>query len=381
MSTTIYIFLPADEQPLLWMALDGNADIKDSGNATLDELAALVQSQQPANCDLIIPSAKITAVKAQAPNRNPQTLKALPWQLEEQLAGSLESVHISIHGLGDKDFLLQAVDKNWLADWQQRLQSTGIPLRHWLPLQLLDNNSAFYQQGYISFNNEGLTQSLSIDNFCQWAALHPETLPDTLSLGPENIDQQTLAKIKDHLPDLNIITNQPPQKLLDLSGDFALYGGLTEPSNRLSRQRWYWPVAAAAILLTVYCGQLLWHNHHLQQQKLALDTAIESQFRQRFPDVRRIINVRHQASQQLALLNQSRQGSAWIRSLERLAQALPLQEASIKTANYQQDQSHWQLQLSARDQAAIQRIEQQVGQAQVDIIQQQGLTLTLEVPQ
>src|SRR5699024_1241351 len=81
-----------------------------------------------------------------------------------------------------------------------------------------------------------------------------------------------------------------------LSGEWAPKSAAT------TRSQWRWAAILAAAVLLLVIGHAALENYQLAQRSAELEAAIDSRFRQAFPEVGRVVRPQVQAERELARL-------------------------------------------------------------------------------
>ncbi|GAB6142001.1 GspL family type II secretion system protein LspL [Methylosoma difficile] len=279
-------------------------------------LQQLAEAARDSEVILLVPASEVLHLLIQLPLQSSrQIAKALPYAIEDLLAQEVETYHLAWHKLADGYIAVAAIDQLQLHQLQNDCQQMGIHL------------SGLYSEA-LFVPEDGDNIHVVIENkhaslrFKQWLGGHIEL--DLLPLLVEKlIDEQQLP------PHLQLWKTDPSTELAwsdSLSIEehtyesalllFAGQLGKKPALNLLSADYRYqaasqrpwlaWLPTAALLLLAagVQLGADLQHYWQSQNQLQALETANQAQFHDAFPNLKRIVNMKAQAQQQLAELRQ-----------------------------------------------------------------------------
>lgn len=231
--------------------------------------------------------------------------QALPYALEDQIAGNIEDQHVVPAGRDEAGRMRAlVVDRRRMDEWSDALDAAGITPGSLVP----DALCLPAQAGRLAVMPFGDRVLLRRDDW-QAAALEPDLLDDLLedwTGGATAIDyygDNPPDGLGRHAPD--IVTHPGGLDALSaaahrpaglLTGDFA--------PARAGHHRRVWRWAAIAAVLAVVVQFVFAGVEYLQldnrNERLAAD--IETTFRATFPGLTRVVDPRAQAEQQLARL-------------------------------------------------------------------------------
>lgn len=354
---------PASPQ---WLNTASNAE---PHSGSWQELAAAAKSQSVV---LLLPATAVVLLMIELPVKsNSQLKKALPFALEELLAEDVENYHLAWFRQPEGKVVVAAVSHEKLAEYldycrQAEIELTAVHAETlMLPVDggacsvLIDGEDAIVRTG------PWLGGGMDTDGL-------PLLLDKLLEQEPENSAIQLWTAANSGLPSLEgrQILRQPQLAPLKLYAQTYKSGTalnlLTEQyapkakgSNRW--QQWLPALAMLLIAFAIQSGVLL--NRYWQQQAefQALEAQTLSLFKQTFPEVKRIVNAKAQADQQLAELkkNSGGTGSGFMRILYQTGELLKDQPGlHLQKLNFVN--AVMQLQLNVSDIGSLEQFKQQL---------------------
>lgn len=293
------LFLHIGIEPWQWLYRGRDGQLGDRGRGVppraADEQVILVSQ---ADC--------LPLVAELPPISGTRLAQALPYALEDQIAGSIEDQHVVSAGR-DETGRMRAlvVDRRQLEEWLAVLDDAGVQPSSLVPDALClpgaDNRLALLPLGERILVRRGDWQA---------AALEPDLLDDLLADwtgGIEAIDyhgDNPPAGLGQHAPELirhpggleALTTPDAARPVSLLTGDYA------PVRARRHRRVWGWAAAAAATAIALQFAFAGIEYFQLANRSERLGTEIESTFRAAFPGINRVVDPRAQAEQQLARL-------------------------------------------------------------------------------
>ncbi len=323
---------------------------------------------------LLVPGEEVLLTEVTLRLRNSAKLrKAVPYALEDALAGDLEHLHFALGPRQGERTPVAVVDRERMGVWLERLAELDIVPRHVLPDVLclpwqegewgvlLDDQRALVRTGPTSgFATER-------DNLLPLllAALEGEDGPAALRVWPcaegghglEGLRRPLVAARCDGEPLTVLAEGFQPRPPLDLlQGEFSTRADLRE---RL--RPWRWAAALAGLWLAVTLGQQWLHAHRLQAELDAVNTETRRVFQRSFPEVKQFRDARKQMARRLnALRGGRKQGGADFLTL--LAQASEVlggaRDVQIDALSFHD--GRLDLRLRAPSLSALERLQQQL---------------------
>ncbi len=277
-------------------------------------------------CLVVVPGTDVLITRVELPTRRRDRIaQALPYTLEDRLIGDINDFHFASSRTASGSGLTAAVVEHArMQSWQQTLAELAItpyaliPENGVLPLDnqhwhiLADEQRLLLQLGNGSYMLEPEAAALTLEAaLAQTDAEHLPThltidapqsaitaLQSVLAAHPEVEDRVTIDATTRDMPLLpRLASHLQGQQGIDLlQGTYA----------RQARWDWVWrPLRPAAALLVVWLlaqyGVQFAQTQRLQAERDQLQTAIESIYRQTFPDSR-VVNPQVQMRQHLAAL-------------------------------------------------------------------------------
>lgn len=375
-----------------WLDLDAPANGGQAGG--LAELAALAQGRP---LMLVWPAASVLLLEIELPLRSAaQIAKALPFALEDMLAEDVDRYHLSWSrpARGGR-IAVAAVSRELIEASIRRFADAGLALQWAVPEPLLlpwrdgqcallleGDNGVFRYGEWLGGGGERDLCGLLLEKlYASAEAQGSLQLWSRLSEGEavgwagQSEAQQTQSVGLDCMqPDISA----PSIERQALDNRLSLYAGQWRAASALNllvgayapqiRRRndlkpW---LPAAALLLIALSAQLAgqWQllvNQRRQLQTVEADT--QALFKQTFPDIKRLVNVKVQADQQLAALQaQSRQQTAgFLPLLYRVGNRLK-DQPQFKLQRLQFADGGLQLKLLAPDAAGVEQLKRQLSE-------------------
>ena len=247
-----------------------------------------------------VPTEQVLFLSVSVPGR--QWCQALPYAVEPYLATAVETQHIvPMKRQRDGQVHCAVVDKTRLTLWQSALAQAG-----WQNALLIPD----------------CFQVVEGEKDWRWHKagdrLLVRTGPWSGFAGSETFCHTVLAQAKAQWKEG--VCQLPPWPVLN---------ALNLNTGRASRQSWgsglraWWMVGATALLLLgLYLGQVAWETRRLNAQADAYRAQTHALFRQLFPDIQPVVNIRAQTKAQLAARTQANSDPPrWARVLAEIARA------------------------------------------------------------
>ncbi len=353
-----------------WLPVN-DAMPSESQQGTLQELADNAKSRP---VTLLLPASDVLLLAIDLPVKTgSQIKKALPFALEDLLADDVETYHLVWHRHPRDKVYVAAISHEKIQASLLRFQEAGIELDSvypetlCLPYQdqscsiLMDQQNAIFRSGqWLGGGIDTELLPIILDKLL-------EENPDLQSLQvwnagatPEWLSELTINKVEHEL--------DSPLQLLQ-AGAAKLGGELNLLSGRYSRKSkaaWQWrqwlPALGIILLAALIQTGVLLNGYWRQKSELALlETQTMGLFRQTFPDVKRIVNIKVQADQQLIELKKQsgNNGSRFMRLLYQCGEALNANPGfQLRQLDFVND--ILQLQLGAPDISQVEQFKQQL---------------------
>ncbi len=337
-------------------------------------LQDLAQAAQNRQLILLLPAADVLLLAIDLPVKtDSQIKKALPFALEDLLADEVESYHLVWHRQPKDKVYVAAINNDKLQTCLLRFQQAGITLGSvytetlCLPYQQQRSSLLIDQQQAIFRNGQYMGGGIDVQ-------VLPYFLDKLLAENPELQTLQVWARDQpgQWLSELTINTEQQllesPLQLYQegaakLNGELNLLSG---PYSKKNTADWQWRKylpALALILLAALIQTGTFLNSYWQQKAelAALETKTLSLFKQTFPEIKRIVNMKVQAEQQVAELKKQSTGvgSQFMRLLYRTGEILGGNpEFLLQQLEYLN--GSLQVQLTAPDISRLEQFKQQL---------------------
>jgi general secretion pathway protein L len=304
-----------------WSALAAPTAVQ---QGRLEDLSAAAVG---AKVTLLLPATDALLMEVNLPVKSSRKLqKALPYAVEELLADEVEAYHLAWSKQADGPIAVAAIAHEKMGEWLQCCNKAGITLEAaypetvllpWLDDSItvvLDGNQALvrYKNGqgggverdYLPLFIDKLIAEHDLPAQIQLYSVEPAgdlAWSDTVAVNTTPI-ASVLALLQANLP-------KPPRLNL-----------LTEPYRpQQESRRWQAWLPTAALLISagaVQYGIVLNQYWQSEAQLAALESANLQTFKQAFPSIKRVVNIKTQAEQELiALRKNSHGGSAFLRLL------------------------------------------------------------------
>ncbi len=341
-------------------------------------------SQAPASAGhalvLLVPAEQVLVTEAQLPGRNrARLLQALPYALEDQLAGDLENHHCALgEAIGPGRYLAAAVDRARMDRWIETLRERALEPAAIAPDSLALPVPPDESSGIVAIDHE---RALVRIGASRAYAVGRDELGAFLSLEPELRALTVHGAARLDLPGV-AVSAAPAAALPELLAEGArrlplnlLQGAYRPASEKSARALGIWRAAAIAALIAVVLGLI---EQGLQYRQLArqvavLDERAETLLKQAFPETGRVVNPRVQMEQGLDALRGKRGDLGQAGFLYLLGIAGPtLADAAgvtLKALSYRAD--GLVLDLHAADLARIEQVRQRIRD-------QSGIAVVLE---
>lgn len=289
----------------------------------LSELADLVQG---ANVIALAPSTEVLLGSVKVPTQNRQKmLKAIPFALEDQLADDIDDLHFAVGQRNTEGYVASAVISRRQMDyWQAMFREAGLSINALIPdilaLPAEANVWVLYIGQQEALLRTGLQSGFAMDAdnvsamlALSFAELEEEQLPHKIEVWSEISFNEILDQIRDNIPEsveivqhgeaphangfLSLLVNQG----FDQSKTINLLQGDYSRREQLGKLWRPWRLAAslAAIWFVLQLVISISENSVLDERNAQLKAEVIQIFKETFPEIKRIVNVRAQMEQKL----------------------------------------------------------------------------------
>ncbi len=342
------------------------AHVSNIEHGTLDQaLDSVRNSAKGKSVVLIVPAADIVLSSVKLPIRQQsKLLQAVPYALEEQLAEDVEELHFAIgEKQPDGSVPVASIGRATLEGWLKAFQDAGVSISAVLPETLcLPAVQATSGWQVLIDGRDCVVRNAAYSGFCcdigelsdfLSMAVSDTELPEGLRIRVFRTPGSAIEGLEGLAIDHEVVDIKAALACLmpaNLSSSINLLQGsmASEPAY----ERYWRPVRATAILFlvwvvlgTAYSGM---QHYRLSNQFDLLETENITRFRQLFPEVTRIVDMRAQGEQQLRLLQQSGGGAGLFALLGATSQAVT-SVAGLQVQEIQLRDSQLFMSLSARD--------------------------------
>jgi general secretion pathway protein L len=382
-NTVLIEAVDPDLQAVRWLVVDAAGASPDGvRSGTLQDAAAAAAGRR---VYLLVPATDCLLTRARVPSRNRQrVLKAVPYALEEQLAGTIDELHFALGTPRDEEYPVAVVAQARMDAWLAACAAAGLQPEAVLPEQLALPGGAG-SWALRAYDDRVAVRTGPLEGFgCERAnlalllGLWSEAVPPGESAAAPEACAVTppLQVLGEALPELDgqgfeRLPPDPRDPLQVMAGTLAggpplnLLQGRYSRSEQLSRLWQPWRATAALLLAGLALGSvyLALDYYRLGQEQTRLAADIETVFRQAMPGATRMVNPRAQLEQRLAALQGgARGGQADFLAL--LQQAGPVLRGTggleLQGANYRD--GTLDLELSVANLQILDQVKQQLAE-------------------
>lgn len=291
-----------------------------------------------------------------------QSLKALPYLLEEELASDVESLHLVLLEQQGQQVDLVAVDTVRMSHWLGWLAEADLQPRSLLPDVLCLPRPA---EGWSAVPLEG--QWLLRCGANRGMVVEPDWLDPLLSRITPPPAIACYGPVPDGAP--GEWQAEPPVLAMQLLAAGVLGNSANLLTGTYRRQPewarlwqpWRKVAVAAGVCLLVALANLGSERWQLAQQEQALKAQIDGVYRQLFPHDKRVINPKSQLKQHLAVLEGAAGQQGLLQMLQQLHPVLvKLPDLRPQTLRYDGKQQELRMQMSAAGFDSFERFRAQV---------------------
>jgi general secretion pathway protein L len=363
-------WLKQNDKKLEWLLVD-NRQPKELQQGTLQDLAKSAENQ---SVILLLPASEVLLLGLALPvKRNSQIKKALPFALEDLLVDEVEAYHSVWHKQPDGKVYVALTNHDKFKVCLASFEDAGItidsvyPESLCLPYQehscalVIDGQQAIIRhEKYIGagfdcdmlpiFLDKVLVENSALNIINSWSV-------DELSLdSQEHIIDINHHKVDSILPFL-------ATGVATLDSACNLLSGSFEKQHKSAWQGKKWLPSIGLIVFTalLQMGFLVYHYSQKKSELAVLETQTQNLFKQTFPEVKRIVNIKVQADQALMELrkNTNSKGSSFMSLLYETGEVLNANVGyKLKQLDFLNDQL--QIQLTIPDISQVDQIKQQL---------------------
>jgi general secretion pathway protein L len=311
--------LKHNDTTLQWLLVD-NLQIGALQQGTIEELA---KSSENKTVTLLLPASEVLLLVLELPVKtNSQINKALPFALEDLLADDVDTYHSVWQKQPDGKIYVALTNHENFKACLARFESAGISLASVYPESLCLS----YQEHSCSLVIEGQQAILRHEKYLG-AGIDLEMLPiildKVLAENPEihvlnswSVDELSLA-VPGHTIDISYHKVDSILGLLalgvaTLGSSYNLLAGNFEIKNNAEWQGKKWLPALGLIIVTglLQLGFLGYSYGQKKSELAVLEAQTQDLFKQTFPEIKRIVNIKVQAEQALIELSKNTSSKA-----------------------------------------------------------------------
>jgi len=296
------------------------------GEAGRSVLSDLEEQARGSRVVILVPSTCVTLLEAKIPARNRgQLLRAVPYALEEELAGDIETFHFSVKPDRDGRANVAVIERDWLQRLLAMLEDLGIspsavvPESLCLPLDegewtlLVDADRCTVRTGpweALGFDAGDLSEVLvaveeGVESRRAWHVYESSSAATGIDalVPPERLARH--ERIDDAI---SLLARQyfSHRTLNLLQGEFAVRHGWQDALSR-----WRYAAALAVLIGVAHLGGMAVDNRQLVLERDAARAEMVELYRATFPDAVRVIDPAVQMRSRLqALRDQQGAGGA-----------------------------------------------------------------------
>lgn len=363
-------FTGNENYPLQWLPINGITNLAPE-NGTIEDLTLVAQNKRVI---LLLPASDVFLLAVELPIKSASQInKALPFMIEDMLADEIETYHLVWHQRPDNQIYIAATSHETFKNRLAPFLESGInlaavyPETFCLPYEnngcslLVDGENAILRSG------QWLGGGIEVSALPVWIekllAENPGFTCLTIWQTSKTEHKYAGIRLEKTIYQIDNTLHLLQTGAANLGTSFNLLSGAyrQKDSADLGWRKW---MPALGILVLAFCFQtgVLLKSYWSQKAELAkLEQQTLGLFKQTFPEVKRIVNIKAQAEQQLAdLKNQGAgSGSRFLRLLYEAGGLLANQPGfQLQQLDFANDLL--QLQLSVPDLSQLEAFKQQL---------------------
>lgn len=378
----MFFVQPDSNQPSQYRWVTQSGTDKPSDIAAGD-LASLLQASKGRPIVLIAPADTVLLTHVDLAIRQAAKLrKAVPFVLEERIAGDLDDMHFALGSTVGERTTVAAIDSEKFATWLLPFEEAGHMPRQVVPEVLLlprhDNEWSVLVSDGVARVRTGQYEGFSCDvaNVSMLLAAELEQREEAPTIvrywncdGDESLEWPTVGQeIKTYgcNGDLRVLAQgYQARQALDL-----LQGTYSQQADWVKILKpWRWAAVLLGVWLTASLGVKYYEQISLEKLNAQLTAQSEKIYRQTFPKARRVVNPRLQMDQQLRALKGAGSATSEAAFVELLAQSAPIlrKSSGVKLESIGFRNGELSIKASAPSLSELDRLKQQL--AEVDRLQ------------
>ena len=275
--------------------------------------------------------------------RQADWMAALPFAVEEQLSLPIESYHLAVlsryaaeqDGVKGQMVTFAAVTHEQMQIWQQALEQFEFTRVLLVP-------DCFALSAQAPAENQGLLYSTQQGVMYRWqtamGAHLPQGLPIDTFVKTEHLEWQAVE---------SLLQSQVEAETLRYLAPFSLLQSSYARESDLRLGKWKWPLALLMLLMTLMLFKDWQLIQQAQQNTLAYQQKTEQLFKQMFPEVKRIVNIRAQTMNRLKGVDAGGENLALMPLLSQIQSVLlPVKGIRVTELEYQIRQGKVELEMA-----------------------------------
>ena len=281
--------------------------------------------------------------------------KALPYLLEDELAGPVESLHFAVGETNaDGQILCAVMDKLQLQGYLEQLEEVGIHpttliADYWtLPPDVLEKRAGSAQVA--KYKDRALIRLPDDTGMTLPVSMAPNILSE---IGVDNSNN-----------DMATDTIQEWQLTHGLSSPLNLLQGELAPASATTSKAWLKPLGiACSISLVLITSYFLVSGWYFNQQAENLSSQSTAAYKALFPAETRIVNIRHQMKVHLNQSGKHQKQTLFFDLLSILSTAIAAntsEKAIIRHIRFEHDDATLQLEIQTQSMAYAHNLQSQV---------------------
>ncbi|WP_192894020.1 type II secretion system protein GspL [Hydrogenovibrio thermophilus] len=314
-----------------------------------------------------VPTEQVLFLDALVPGkRTADWMQALPYVLEERLAQPVETLHFAVlhrENSGERAGWTQVavVEKDRMRRWLDELEANGlanaalVPDCFRLPAQGETLDLTENAQAWLIWQDERQSRRLVRNGVYSGLAGEAAWLEQVWALAREqqpDLQQETLSS----LPEPDWASLKP----------FSLRQGEFRMASDSGRvwQTWKWPMVLLVAIFAVLLTDTVLKTQRLNLQAAAYERQTLALFKQLFPDVKRVVNIRAQTKVRLnraADESDTADFASLLRSVESKVRPL-LDKQAMRLQSLRWQNRQLQLTVSAKQSATLQQLAEDLNQ-------------------
>lgn len=316
---------------------------------------------------VLIPGCDVILRELTLPGRlNNQTMRALPFMLEDDIASDAEQLHITVLAQQGQQIHIAAIEQTQMQQWLSWLTDAGLTAQQFLPDVLAlpqpeEGQWSLLQLGEQWLVRQSAWQGSVVDSdwFPDWLNCSQQH-PALRSYTPPPADSPAEWQVSLCELPMQLLAEQLPAQRINL-----LQGAFRKVSPwKKQWARWRLTATLIGVLLLLFVANQSIEYMKLRQQQQQLQQQMVSLYRQMFPEEKRVVNPRVQLNQHLQALQLSPVSTSFLGQLALLAPLLQkTQGVELQQLRFEADKQEFRLQISAKDFGMLGQFRDQVGSA------------------